>query len=63
MPVGLNVMSVYGTDSAGIKIVAISDTDKHWIKDCIRVLMSQILGIDNQKVTDEIGVAEPNKKS
>ena len=63
MPVGLNVMSVYGTDSAGIKIVAISDTDKLWIKDCIRILMSQILGIDNQKITDEIGVTDPNKKS
>jgi hypothetical protein len=63
MPVGLNVMSVYGTESAGIKIVAISDTDKLWIKDCIRILMSQILGIDNQKITDEIGVVNPNKKT
>ncbi|NDG85082.1 MAG: hypothetical protein EBX52_08605, partial [Proteobacteria bacterium] len=68
MPVGLNVVSVYGSESAGIKIVAISDTDKNWIKDCIRILMGQILGINNPKISDEIGKTEsespePGKKT
>jgi len=63
MPVGLNVVSVYGSESAGIKIVAVSDTDKDWIKDCIRILMSQILGIKNPSLSDEIGKTDPPKKS
>ncbi len=60
MPVGLNVVAVHGAESAGIKIVAISDSDKLWIKDCVRILMGQILGIDNQKFSDEL---EPGEKT
>jgi hypothetical protein len=62
MPLGLNVMAVHGTASAGLKIVAISEEDKLWIKDVIRVLMGQILGLDVSKVDDQIEKEEnPNK--
>jgi hypothetical protein len=63
MPVGLNVMAVHGTASAGLKIVAISEEDKLWIKDAIRVLMGQILGIDVSKVDDQLENDEPANKS
>lgn len=63
MPVGLNVVAVHEGASAGIKIVAISEEDKLWIRDCIRILMSQILGIDNQKFDDQLEKdPEPGKK-
>ncbi len=54
MPVGLAVMAVQGNAAAGLKILAISEEDKLWIRDCIRILMRQILKIDNQSVDDEI---------
>ena len=54
MPVGLAVMAVHGTATAGIKIIAISEEDKLWIRDCIRILMRQILKIDGEAVDDEI---------
>jgi hypothetical protein len=54
MPVGLNVMAVHDGESAGIKIVAISEEDKLWIRDCIRILMGQILGLDPKRFDDRI---------
>lgn len=54
MAVGLAVMAVQGTSSAGAKIIAISEEDKLWIRDCIRILMRQILKINEQPVDDEI---------
>jgi hypothetical protein len=54
MPVGLNVMAVHDSASAGIKIVAISEEDKLWIRDCIRILMGQILGLDPKRFDDRI---------
>jgi hypothetical protein len=54
MPVGLNVMAVHDAESAGIKIVAISEEDKLWIRDCIRILMGQILGLDPKRFDDRI---------
>lgn len=61
MPVGLNVMAVHGGDSAGIKIVAISEEDKLWIRDCIRILMGQILGLDSNRFDDRIEKDDSNK--
>lgn len=63
MPVGLNVMAVHGTASAGLKIVAISEEDKLWIKDAIRVLMGQILGLDVSKVDDRLESDDSPDKS
>jgi hypothetical protein len=54
MPVGLNVMAVHDSESAGIKIVAISEEDKLWIRDCIRILMGQILGLDPKRFDDRL---------
>jgi hypothetical protein len=54
MPLGLAVMAVQGSSSAGLKILAISEEDKLWIRDCIRILMRQILKIEDQAVDDEI---------
>jgi hypothetical protein len=61
MPVGLNVMAVHGAESAGIKIVAISEEDKLWIRDCIRILMGQILGLDSKRFDDQIEKDDSNK--
>ena len=61
MPVGLNVMSVHKGASAGLKIVAVSEEDKLWIQDCIRVLMAQLLGIDSKQADDRAG-PQPDKK-
>ena len=54
MPVGVALMAVHGKTSAGLKIIAISEEDKLWIRDCIRVLMKQILKIETPQVDDEI---------
>ena len=54
MPVGVAVMAVHGKSSAGLKIIAVSEEDKLWIRDCIRVLMRQILRIETPQVDDEI---------
>jgi hypothetical protein len=62
MPVGLNVVAVHGEATAGIKIVAISEVDKLWIKDCIRILMGQILGLDNKKFDDQLEPDDPTNK-
>jgi hypothetical protein len=59
MPVGVAVMAVQGTASAGLKIIAISEEDKLWIRDCIRILMKQLLKIQDQPVDDEIKDRDP----
>lgn len=43
MPVGLAVIAVYPGQQVGMRIIAISEEDRVWMKDCIRVLMKQIL--------------------
>jgi hypothetical protein len=64
MPVGLTVITVHGGTSAGIRILAISEEDKIWIRDCIRVLMKQILNLKDPKFDDQIERDEvPNKKA
>lgn len=62
MPIGLNVVSVHG-NSAGIKIIAISEEDKIWIRDCIRVLMRQILNLKDATLDDQLEKDEPKKDS
>ncbi len=54
MPVGLTVITVHGGTGAGIRIIAISEEDKIWIRDCIRVLMRQILNLKDPKMDDQI---------
>ena len=54
MPLGLSVVAIYPDLQAGLRIIAISEEDKNWIKDCIRVLMKQILNLQNPPFDDEI---------
>jgi hypothetical protein len=60
MPVGLTVVSVYSGQQVGMRILAISEEDKVWIRDCIRVLMKQILNLPDAPFDDEIE-RDPNK--
>lgn len=54
MPVGLTVVASYPGQQVGMRILAISEEDKIWIRDCIRVLMKQILNLPDGRVDDEI---------
>ena len=64
MSVGLSVITTQGSTSAGIRIIAISEEDKVWIRDCIRVLMKQILNLKDPRFDDQIEKDEdPNKDS
>ena len=54
MPVGLQVVAHYPGNQVGLKIIAISEEDKAWIKDCIRVLMKQILNLPDTPFDDQI---------
>jgi hypothetical protein len=63
MAVGLSVVAVHSTGFAGIKIIAISEEDKIWIRDCIRILMKQILNLKDQKVDDQIEKDEDSNKT
>lgn len=54
MPVGVTVISQYPGQTAGLRILAIGEEDKVWIKDCIRVLMKQILNLNDAPFDDEI---------
>jgi len=52
MPVGLTVVSSYPGNQVGMRILAISEDDKIWIRDCIRVLMKQILNLPDLPFED-----------
>ncbi len=54
MPVGLQVVSHYPGNQVGLKIIAISEEDKAWIKDCIRILMKQILNLPESPLGDAL---------
>lgn len=56
IPLGLQVVTVYPNGQAGCKILAISEEDRQWIKDCIRLLIKQILNLPDSpsRVDDEI---------
>ena len=54
MPLGLNVVAIYAGNQAGLRILAISEEDKTWIKGFIRVLMKQILNLPDAPFDDEI---------
>ena len=54
MPVGLQIVAIYPNNQVGLKIIAISEEDKAWIKDCIRILMKQILSLPEAPFDDQI---------
>jgi hypothetical protein len=54
MPVGLSVVAVYPGLQAGMRIIAISEEDRVWMRDCIRILMKQILNLPDAPFDDEI---------
>ncbi len=63
MPVGLTIIAIYPGNLAGVRILAIAEEDKLWIKQCIRILMKQILKLDDPAFDDEIEKNQsPNKK-
>jgi hypothetical protein len=60
--IGLSVVSLYPNQQAGLRVIAISEEDKIWIKDVIRVLMKQILNLNDPRFDDQIEKdEEPNK--
>jgi hypothetical protein len=64
IPLGLTVVSLYPGETAGLRIIAISEQDKIWIRDVIRVLMKQILNLDDPRFDDQIehdDSNDPNK--
>ena len=64
IPLGLSVISIYPSATAGLKIIAISEEDKIWIRDVIRVLMKQILNLNDPRFDDQIehdADNDPNK--
>jgi len=61
MSVGVQVVSHYPNNQVGLKIIAMSEEDKAWIKDCIRILMKQILNLPDSPFGDVLE-KEPGKK-
>jgi len=61
MPVGLQVVNHYPGNQVGLKIIAMSEEDKAWIKDCIRILMKQILNLPETPFGDVLE-KDPEKK-
>ncbi len=54
VPIGLTVIAVYPGNQAGLRILAISEEDRAWMKDVIRVLMKQILNLQDPPFDDQI---------
>ncbi len=52
---GVMVVSHYPNQQAGLKILAMSEDDKAWLMEFIRVLMKQILKLPEANVTDDTG--------
>jgi hypothetical protein len=63
MSLGLTVVSVYPGNQAGIRIIAIDEENKIWIKQCIRVLMKQILNLHDPAIDDQIEKDEDQKQN
>jgi hypothetical protein len=61
MSVGAQVVSHYPGNQVGLKIIAMSEEDKAWIKDCIRILMKQILNLPESPFGDVLE-KDPGKK-
>ncbi len=61
MPVGLQVMNTYPNNQVGLRIIAMSEEDKAWIKDCIRVLMKQILNLSDLPSGDALEKEQKKK--
>ena len=61
MPIGAQVVAAYPGNQVGLKIIAMSEEDKAWIKDCIRILMKQILNLPESPFGDALE-KEPEKK-
>jgi hypothetical protein len=51
---GLTVVALYPVNQAGLRILAMSEENKVWLKDFIRVLMKQILNLPDPPFDDEI---------
>jgi hypothetical protein len=62
MPVGAQVVSHYPGNQVGLKIIAMSEEDKAWIKDCIRILMKQILNLPESPFGDVLEKDPSGKK-
>ena len=52
--VGVQVVSIYPDQQAGLKILAMTEEDKTWLKELIRVLMKQILKLPDSPFDDQI---------
>ena len=54
IPLGVTVVAVYPGQQVGLRVIAMSENDKIWIKGVIRVLMKQILNLDDPRFDDQI---------
>ena len=51
---GLTVISLYPGNHVGLKIIAMTEEDKTWLQEFIRVLMKQILNLPDTPFDDQI---------
>ena len=55
MTIGVQVVNVYPGNFCGCKIFVMSEPDRIWLRDCIRVLIRQVLNLpDNTEVEDQL---------
>jgi len=54
IPLGVSVASLHSSSQAGLRMIAATEEDKVWIKDIIRVLMKQILNLNDPRFDDQI---------
>ena len=59
IPIGVEVVSVYPGNQAGFKIIALAEEDRMWLRDCIRLMIRQILNLpENAEVDDQLEADE-----
>ncbi len=55
IPIGVQLVSTYPGNQAGFKIIALSQEDSVWLKDCIKVMIKKMLNLpDAAEVEDQL---------
>ena len=64
IPIGVQVVAIYPGNQAGFRIIALSEEDRIWLRDCIRLMIKQILNLpDSAEVDDQLETDEKDEKS
>lgn len=66
IPIGVQLIAIYPGSQAGFKIIAMTEEDRLWLRDAIRLMIKQMLNlpetaeVDDQLEKDEDGSEKPD---